>query len=206
TCGPVAGPEAEVGRDRARGDDLSGVELPVGVPERLELAEALDELVAEHLREELRTRLAVAVLAGERASERQHEVGCVLQEGAPPRDPRRAREVEVPARVHAALPEVAVERAPVPVAAGEPLERAQVVAEPLWRHRGVLPALVAVRPARKERRRAETRLAHLPHVALARGVVVELRAAEAAARPLERGDHVVAARLRLRPRRAADLD
>src|SRR5581483_585342 len=168
TCGPVAGPEAEVGRDRARGDDLSGVELPVGVPERLELAEALDELVAEHLREELRTRLAVAVLAGERASERQHEVGCVLQEGAPPRDPRRAREVEVPARVHAALPEVAVERAPVPVAAGEPL----------WRHRGVLPALVAVRPARKERRRAETRLAHLPHVALARGVVVELRAAE----------------------------
>ena len=69
TCGRVvAGAEAQVLVDAVRVDDLARVHLPVRIPDRLELAERLDQLRAEHLRQELASRLAVAVLARERAA------------------------------------------------------------------------------------------------------------------------------------------
>src|SRR5205814_9909971 len=110
---PVVDAEPEIRRDRVRLDHLARVHLPVRVPDRLELAEALDELVAEHLRQELRARLPVAVLSGERASEREDEIGRIGEETAPLGDSLSAREVEVPARVDAALAVVAVESAAV---------------------------------------------------------------------------------------------
>src|SRR5207249_4289367 len=117
--------------DRLRLDHLAGIHLPVRVPGRLELAEALDELVAEHLRQQLGARLAVAMLARERAAEREDEVGGVVEEAAPFGDPVRAREVEVPARVDTPLAVVPVESAPVLVTVGKPLQLPQVLGEAL---------------------------------------------------------------------------
>src|SRR5438045_8527298 len=111
----VVGPEPQVVGDRVRVDDLAGVHLPVRVEDRLELAEGADELVAEHLRQELRARLAVAVLAGERAAELEHEVARVLEPAPELRDAGLRNEVEVPAGVDAALAVVAVERGLVAV-------------------------------------------------------------------------------------------
>ena len=55
--------EPKVVRDPIGVDDLARVHLPVGIPDGLELAERVDQLGPEHLREQLRARLAVAVLA-----------------------------------------------------------------------------------------------------------------------------------------------
>ena len=79
--------ELEVGVERARVDDLARVHLPVGVPDPLELAERLHELVAEHAREQLGARLPVAVLARERAAVGDDEVGRLLDEAPVARDP-----------------------------------------------------------------------------------------------------------------------
>src|SRR5207237_10921871 len=99
---------------------------PVRGPDRLELAEALDEVLAEHLREQLGARLTVAVLARQRPAHREHEVRRLLEEAAEGADSVARDEVEVPARVDAALAVVAVEGALVPVLAGELAELAQV--------------------------------------------------------------------------------
>ncbi len=132
-----------------RVDDLARVHLPVGVPDRLELAEGRDELVAEHLRQELRPRLAVAVLARERAAELEDEVGRLVEEAAEGLDPLRRLEVEVPAGVDAALAVVAVERALVAVTARRASPRSRRYSpEPLGRDGRVLPALVGVGLAR----------------------------------------------------------
>ena len=56
--------QAEVLGGVVGSDDLAGIHLPIGIPDGLELAECLHELLAEHLRKQLRARLAVAVLAG----------------------------------------------------------------------------------------------------------------------------------------------
>src|SRR6059058_504266 len=80
--------EPEVLVDAVWPDDLARVHLPVRVPDRLELFEGVDQVVAEHLREELRPRLAVAVLAREGAAELEDEIACVLEPAAPLLDPR----------------------------------------------------------------------------------------------------------------------
>ena len=90
---------------------LPGFIRPVGVPDRLELAERLDDLVAEHLRQELGPRLAVAVLARERAAvARRTRSAASSMKRAEVLDALGRVEVEVDARVDAALAEVAVER------------------------------------------------------------------------------------------------
>ena len=49
---------------------------------RLELAEGADQLGAEHLRQQLAARLAVAVLAGERAAVAHDEVRGLVEKRA----------------------------------------------------------------------------------------------------------------------------
>ena len=170
----VIGAEPQVGGDRVGIDDLAGIQLPVGVPDRLELAESLDQLGPEHLRQQLRLRLAVSVLAGDRAAVSEDQVRGLVQKGAEGLDPGVAHQVEVPARVHAAVAVVAVERALVAVLAGQLAELPQVAAELLGRHCRVFPALVGVRLAGDEGGRAEACLADLPDVRGLLLVVVEL--------------------------------
>src|ERR1043165_9489030 len=55
-------------------DDFPGIHLPIGVPDRFELAKRLHQLGSEHLGKQFATRLAVAVLARERTAVADHEI------------------------------------------------------------------------------------------------------------------------------------
>ena len=92
-------------------EKLAGIHAVVGIPQRLELAKCLDKLGAEHLRQQRGARLAVAMFAGERAAEGEHDVGSAIDELAEGANALGAAEVEVDAHVHAALAVVAIERA-----------------------------------------------------------------------------------------------
>src|SRR6185312_11329921 len=153
--------EPEVLVDPVRPDDLARVHLPVGIPDRLELLKGADQVVAEHLGQELGLRLAVAVLARDRAAELDHEVARVVEPAPELLDARLRDEIEVPASVDAALAVVAVEGALVAVRLRELREPSQVLAEPLGRNGRVLPTLVRVLLARDEGGRAEPGLAHV---------------------------------------------
>src|SRR5205823_12170651 len=124
-----------------RVDDLAGVHLQVRVPDALELAEAIHEVVPEHLRQELGARLPVAVLAGERAAQLEHEVARVLEPAPVLLNAFARHEVEVPTRVNAPLAVVAVQRALVLVLPAQLVQAAQVLAEALGWDGRVLPAL-----------------------------------------------------------------
>ena len=92
--------------------------LPVGIPDRLELAEGPDELGPEHLRQQL--GLATGRRRARPRSSRRSET---TRSAASSRNARKCAmpsarlQVEVDARVDAALAEVAVERAVVAVLA-----------------------------------------------------------------------------------------
>src|SRR6185436_12631738 len=131
---------AQVLIDAPRVDQLAGIHAPRRVPGRLEFAERLHQLRAEHHRQELRLRLAVAVLARERAAVLDHQRRRLAEEAAPVRDAGAALQVEVEASVHAAVAEVAVDRRAVAEPSDQRLELAQVVAHAQRVNRRVFPA------------------------------------------------------------------
>ena len=157
---PSAAPSLRSASSGRGSTTLPGFIFPSGSQIRLNSRNACTSSVAEHAREQLGARLPVAVLAGERAAVGDDEVGGLLDEAPVARDPAAAREVEVVADVHAALAEVAVVDAPEAVPRRERPQVAQVVADPLGRHRRVLPALPVVL-ALRERGDREPDLAHL---------------------------------------------
>jgi hypothetical protein len=104
---PVVGAQAQVLIDLVRVHDLARVHPPRRVPDRLEFAERVVKVRAEHAPQELAARLPVAVLARQRAAEADDQVGGLLDEAAVAVDPVRGGQVEVDAGVQAALAEVA---------------------------------------------------------------------------------------------------
>ena len=109
------------------------------VPDRLELAERLDQLGAEHLRQQFALGLPVAVLAGQRAAIGQAEVGGLLhiaRETARRLRRSSARKSSGHARSRRRNGRTACG---IAVALVELVEVAQIVAEPFGRHRGVFP-------------------------------------------------------------------
>src|SRR5690606_4940005 len=130
--------ESKVRVQGPRVHDLARVHLPVRVPDRLELAEGLDQIGSEHLREQLAARLAVAVLAGERAAVADDDVGRALDELAVALDAAAAHEVEVDAAMDEALAEVAVEGRLIVELVHQAPEVPEVVAHAVRRGRRVL--------------------------------------------------------------------
>ena len=96
-----------------------------------------------------------------------HEIRRLVDEGAVLRDPGGGLEVEVDARVDAALAEVAVEVALVAVLVEELAQIAKVVPESRGRDGGILPPFPRAQLARHVGGGAEARLAHGPDEALA---------------------------------------
>ena len=121
--------EPEVLAGQVGVDHLVRVHLVVGVPDRLELAEGADQSGAEHLGQERRLRLAVAVLAGDRAAVADDQVARLVEELAEVLDALDGLQVEVDPGVDAALAEVAVERAVVAVLLEQLAEVAEVGAD-----------------------------------------------------------------------------
>ena len=120
----VARAQPQVVRDRICIDHLVRVHLRLGVPDRLELMECLDQLGTEHLRQELRPRLPVTVFARQRSATSDYEVGRLVEKRSERLDAGRGLEVEVHAGVQAALAEVPVEGAVVSVTVEQPAELA----------------------------------------------------------------------------------
>ena len=60
--------QAQVFVEPIRLNQLAGIHLPIGIPERLELSERLHELSAKHLGKKLGARLPVSMLARERSA------------------------------------------------------------------------------------------------------------------------------------------
>ena len=80
-CGSPVHPQVRV--ERVGVDDLAGVHpCPSGSQIALNSRNACDQLGAEHLRQQLRPRLTIAVLAGERAAVGGDQVAGVLHERA----------------------------------------------------------------------------------------------------------------------------
>ncbi|HEY1276253.1 MAG TPA: hypothetical protein VGF25_15175 [Thermoleophilaceae bacterium] len=181
-----------------------GVHAPFGVPDPLHLSEGVHELAAVHALEQLAARLAVAVLAGQRAAVLHDEVGGVVEEAAPLADPAGALQVEVDPAMGAAVAEVPVHRRAVLVAPEQALEAAQVGAEPFGRHGGVLPSLPVVGLERVVGGRAEAALAHVPELALVRRAVEQLHVRRVRL-ATQRLDARLGALVRLLGRLAAEL-
>src|SRR5690606_21341129 len=104
----------------------------------------------------------VAVFAAERAAMLDHEIGRLFDERAEMPDAPGACEVELDSGVHAALAKMAVERGLEAVARQQVAKAAQVAAEALGRHRGILPTLPGVAHAPDERGGAEAGLPNFP--------------------------------------------
>ena len=64
----VIGAQTQVLVDAIRINDLSRIHLPIRIPDRLELAESLDQFVAKHFVEKFSSRLAVTMLSAKAAS------------------------------------------------------------------------------------------------------------------------------------------
>ena len=77
-----SGPVAQVGVERVGVDALARVHPAARIEGGLEPPERVDQLRPVHPLEQLAARLAVAVLAGQRAAERHDEVGGALDERA----------------------------------------------------------------------------------------------------------------------------
>ena len=86
-----------------------------GIPDRLELAEGTNQIRTEHLGQECRLGLAVAVFARDRTSIRDDQVSSLVQEFAVVLDPCDRLQIKVDSGMDAALAEVAVKRAAVAV-------------------------------------------------------------------------------------------
>ena len=143
-------------------DDLVGIHAVARIPQRFEFAEGRHEVGAKHFGEERAAGLAVAMLAGERAAVGENDVGGAFDEEAKFADARFGFEVEVDARVDAALAEVAVERAAVAKLLHESGELAEVGTELRGRNGGVLPTFPSVGLAGDEDHGAECRFADEP--------------------------------------------
>ena len=103
-----------------------------------------------------------------------HQIRGVAEELAPFLDAAGGSQIERQTRMHASLPEVAVQRPDVLVLVDQRLEFPQIRAEAVGRNRCVLPAFVVLGHAGYLRRRAQPFLAQVPDELLLGGIVEQL--------------------------------
>ena len=144
------------------------------IPDRLELGEGLDQLVAVHDRQQLAAGLPIAVLARERTAVFDDEMRRFGDKAAVLRDAFGGKKIEIDAAVHATLAEVAVKRSHVAKLLHQIVELAQVIADPIRRHGCIFPARIEIRFSGNLRRRTEARFAHVPELSLFRPIVEPL--------------------------------
>ena len=131
-------------------------------------------------------RLAVAVLARERAAEAENQIGGALDEFAEAAEAFAGAEVEVRPQMRAALAIVAVDRGAVAVLVHQSGEAAQISAELRGRNGSVFPAFAAVRLAGNEDSGAERGVADAPDAGGV-GRRIDARGGRCRQRPTRRG-------------------
>src|SRR5712672_3372397 len=112
--------ESQIFRREIWIDHFVRIEFVFGIPNAFEFSECLHQFRSKHFWKESGTRLPVTVLARERSSIRNNQVGCALDEFAILADARFAFQVEGDAHVYAAVPEMSVERAVISVFVHQP--------------------------------------------------------------------------------------
>src|SRR5690348_16165816 len=147
----VIGAKPQVVVQTMRIDHLSGIHLPIWIPNGLVFAERLNDFMAEHLRQQLRARLYIAVFTGERASITHDQVGSFFRKSAIGRNALRGEQVEGNAAVNAAHSEVAIQGGHIVVFVEKLAEVAQVVPNFVGRDGRVLPSWPRRRQAGYER-------------------------------------------------------
>src|SRR5204863_2431061 len=164
--------EAEIVVNPVRIDDFARIHLSVGIPDALELPKRVHQFGTEHLRQELRPGLTVAVLARERTADRQNQIRRLYHERLVLVNTRPGFEVEIDSRVHAPLAEESIQGSRISVAYEQPPQVAQVATEVCRRYRRVFPPFPGDRFSRHACRRAETGLADPPDQFFHRRIVV----------------------------------
>src|ERR1700694_1903062 len=124
--GIITGTEAKIFIETIRLDELTRIHLPIGIPERLELAKGLHNFRPKHFRQQLSTGLAVSVFARERATVADDEVGGLFHELAKLAHAFGRFEIVVHARVNAGIAEVCVERTLVVESLHQPAQIAEI--------------------------------------------------------------------------------
>src|ERR1019366_9756231 len=104
----VAGMDAEILIGSARMHDLARVHPVLGIPEPFEALERTHQAFAILLRQEHGARLSVAVFTRNRSAVGDDEVRSPFEEAPKRFDAGNALEVEIDAKVHASLAEMAV--------------------------------------------------------------------------------------------------
>src|ERR1039458_6187786 len=161
--GIIAGAKPEIFVEAIGLDQFARVHLPIGIPERLELAEGLHEFGAKHFGKKLAAGLAVSVFAGDRAAVAYHEVSGLFHKLAEFAHAFAGFEIVVHARMHAGVAEVPVERAVVVEGLHQPPQVAEVDAEFVWRDGGVFEAFPTNRFAGDVRSHSQTGFADIPN-------------------------------------------
>ena len=106
----VIRPEPQIGGDRIRVHDLTGIHHARGVPDRLEFAKGFDQFRPVHLDQQLGLGLAVTMLAGNRATVGDNEIGSLVEETEPLPHAILRAQAEIDPAMDAAVAEMAVER------------------------------------------------------------------------------------------------
>ena len=158
----VARAQAKIFVQPIRIDQLARIHLPIGIPERLELAESLHELGSKHLRQEFTARLPISVLARDRAAITDHQIGSLLHEKAEFADAFRRFEIVIHTCMDAGVPEVSIERTIEFVRLHQLAQVAQISAKFVGPNGRIFKALPTQRLARNMRRHSEARLANVP--------------------------------------------
>ena len=170
----VLGAQAQIFVHAIRVDDLVGIHLPAGVPDCLELTKRLHQFGAIHLGQQLRTRLAIPMLSGQRATIANHQVGGFFHEGAKLFDPVTSQQIKVDTRMDAALAKVTIQRSVIAITAEQLEQVAQVISQLCWRHGRVLPAFPARRLIGHEDGGRQAGFAHCPDPGRLPGIGEEL--------------------------------
>ena len=156
------------------------------VPDRLEVAKRLDQVGAEHLRQQFALGLPIAVLARQRAVIGEAEIRRFLHILAKLLYAVGGLQPEGHPGVDAAVAEMAEQRIGIAEALVQLVELAQVIAEPLRRHRRILPARPGLFFAR-DAHRADPGFAHRPHRRLVLRLLEQTHIERAGADPLQFG-------------------
>ncbi len=162
--------ETETGVEGRGAYQHSGVEQVVRVPHALHPLEEAHHLLPVHPGQQLRPRLPVPVLSGQRPAVRHHQLRELLREAAEPGDAGLRQQVEIDPDVDTAVPEVPVRRAAQPVRRHQRAEVAQIRPKTGGRHRAVLPPRPRLTAVRHPRRRTARVLPDPPQRPLSRRV------------------------------------
>ena len=96
-------------------DHFAGIHLPLRIPESLELAKSLHKFRPKHSRKKFGARLPVPVLPREGASKADNQVSRLFHKLAVLADPGLRLQIKINASMNASVPEMPVERPPIPV-------------------------------------------------------------------------------------------